>query len=129
MFIETLDNNKFKIISEKFKQNKEKSESKKIANFEGDIQTDISSINTLDNSKSNAEPVTEFEGNEGKVDMRIELILNHNNDLKDSVFDINENETKPKAEITINLTNLVENVETVAGLDVLKNVIEASVEC
>ena len=52
--------------------------------------------------------------------MRIELILNHNNDLKDSVFDINENETKPKAEITFNLTNLVENAETGAGLDVLK---------
>ena len=36
-FIETLDNNKFKIISEKFKQNKEKSEPKNFANFEGDI--------------------------------------------------------------------------------------------
>ena len=56
--------------------------------------------------------------------MRIEFIFNHNDDLKDSVFDINEDEAKPKAEITFNLTNLVENVETGAGLDVLKNVIE-----
>ena len=56
--------------------------------------------------------------------MRIEFIFNHNDDLKDSVFDINEDEAKSKAEITFNLTNLVENVETGAGLDVLKNVIE-----
>ena len=42
--------------------------------------------------------------------MRIELIFNHNDDLKKSVFDTNEDETKPKAEITFNLTNLVENV-------------------
>ena len=56
--------------------------------------------------------------------MRIELIFNHNDDLKDSVFDMNEDETKPKAELNFNLTNLVENVETGAGLDVLKNVIE-----
>ena len=37
---------------------------------------------------------------------------------------MNEDETKPKAELNFNLTNLVENVETGAGLDVLKNVIE-----
>ena len=120
MFIETLDDNKFKTISEKVKQSKEKSELKNFANFEADIQTDISFINTLDNSKPNTKPVTEFEDNEVKVDMRIEFIFNHNDDLKDSVFDINEDEAKPKAEITFNLTNLVENVETGAGLDVLK---------
>ena len=62
--------------------------------------------------------------NEVKVDMRIEFIFHHNDDLKDSVFDMNEDETKPKAELNFNLTNLVENVETGAGLDVLKNVIE-----
>ena len=56
--------------------------------------------------------------------MRIELIFNHNDDLKDSVFDMNEDETKPNAELNFNLTNLVENVETGAGLYVLKNVIE-----
>ena len=37
---------------------------------------------------------------------------------------MNEDESKPKAELNLNLTNLVENVETGAGLDVLKNVIE-----
>ena len=74
MFIETLDDNKFKIISEKVNQNKEKSELKNFANFEADIQTDISFINTLDNSKPNTKPVTNFEDNEVKVDMRIEYI-------------------------------------------------------
>ena len=68
----------------------------KIANFEADIQTDISFINTLDNSKRNTKPVTKFEDNEVKVDMSIEFIFNHNDDLKDSVFDINEDETKAK---------------------------------
>ena len=37
---------------------------------------------------------------------------------------MNEDEIKPKAELNFNLTNLVENVETGAGLYVLKNVIE-----
>ena len=33
---------------------------------------------------------------------------------------MNEDETKPKEELNFNLTNLVENVETGAGLDVLE---------
>ena len=36
-------------------------------------------------------------------------IFHHNDDL-DSVFNIAEDETKPKVEVTINFTNLVENV-------------------
>ena len=52
----------------KVKQNKEKS---KLQNFETEIQTEISFINTLESSKSNTEPVTEFEDNEAKVDKTI----------------------------------------------------------
>ena len=104
--------NKFETKPEKVKQNKEKSELKNFANFETEIQTEISFINTLDSSKSNTEPVTEFEDNEAKVDKTVEFIFNHNDDLKDSVLNIAEDETKPKVKITFNFTNLVENVET-----------------
>ena len=74
-FVDTLDKNKFETKSEKVKQNKEKSELENFANFETEIQTEISFINTLESSKSNTEPVTEFEDNEAKVDKTIEFFL------------------------------------------------------
>ena len=83
-----LAKNKFETNSEKVKQNKEKSELQNFTNFETEIQTEISFINTLESSKSNTEPVTEFEDNEAKVDKTVEFIFNHNDDLEDSVFNI-----------------------------------------
>ena len=114
-----LAKNKFETNSEKVKQNKEKSELQNFTNFETEIQTEISFINTLESSKSNTEPVTEFEDNEAKVDKTVEFIFNHNNDLKYSVLNIAEDETKPKVEVTFNFTNLVENVETGAEHDLI----------
>ena len=63
--------NKFETKPEKVKQNKEKSELENFANFETEIQTEISFIKTLESSKSNTGPVTEFEDNEAKVDKTI----------------------------------------------------------
>ena len=111
--------NKFETKPEKVKQNKEKSELKNFANFETEIQTEVSFIKTLESSKSNIEPVTEFGDNEAKVDKTVEFIFNHNNDLEYSVLNIAEDETKPKVEVTFNFTNLVENVETGAEHDLI----------
>ena len=111
--------NKFETKLEKVKENKEKSELENFANFETEIHTEISFIKTLESSKWNTEPVTEFEDNEAKVDKTVEFIFNHNDDLKDSVLNIAEDETKPKVKITFNFTNLVENVETEAEHDLI----------
>ena len=46
------------------------------------------------------------------MDKTTEFIFNHNDDLEDSVFNIAEDETKPKVDLTYNFTNFVENVET-----------------
>ena len=85
-----LAKNKFETNSEKVKPNKEKSELQNFTDFETEIQTEISFIKTLESSKWNTEPITEFEDNEAKVDKTVEFIFNHNDDLKDYVLNIAE---------------------------------------